>query len=505
MKNRIRERLFGPRASTKSSGIETLLFSLFNAVMNFTKSVIVASRYGASATSDAYYATVNLINAPATLLSDSLTATVLPRYIGHKQKNEERDYLSSYLSVVALAFTLLCVIFLLFGNKLAALVLGGFRQETLTAVDGLILLSLPTIVFAPLTIVLDSALRAERFFIFGNIGGAINSVVSVLLIFFLSRSGVSGVVVATVIGIAANLVILAWSAVRKGLLPGKIDLVMGIREAKAALPLLAGGIVGVATSYVEKYFASFLDAGTMTLLNMSSSIAGVAQGLLVGALISVYYPFVSAAVVANDQGAFDALMKKAMRLIFGVFGLAVICMITFADPLFGLLFGHGKFSADAVSSLSRLFGISSFGVIYTAIAYLANYAYYARSDTKSPVLVSLVTTSLGGVALQAALVGPLGAKGLLVALNIANLADLIAKTLWLRKKHGFKVLSSRDIILVLLLLAACLGGGWLSWSPWMLLAPVVFYLAISLGVFRLSPRAIVAILSRRSEPNEDAA
>lgn len=500
----LRERLFSPRASTKSSGIETLLFSLFNAAMNFLKSVIVASRYGASATSDAYYATVNLINAPASLLSDSLTATVLPRYIGHKQRDEERDYLASYASVVALAFIFLCAVFLLFGNRLAALVLGGFKSETLSVVDGLILLSLPTIVLSPLAVVFDSALRAERFFIFGNVGGAVNSIVSVLLIFFLSRSGVSGVVVATVIGVTANLAILAVSVVRKKLLAGKIDLVMGLREAKAALPLLAGGVIGVATSYAEKYFASFLDAGTMTLLNMSSSLAGVAQGLLVGALITVYYPFVSEAVVANDEGKFDALMKKAIRLIFGVFGLAVVCMISLAKPLFGILFGHGKFDAEAVSSLAQLFSISSFGVVYSAIGYLANYAYYARSDTKSPVLVSLVTTSFSGVALQATLVGPLGAKGLLVALNIANTANLIIKTIWLRKKHGFKVMTARDMGFFCLLLAACVGGGWLSWSPWMLLAPVVFYLFVSLGVFKLSPSAIAAILTSRSDVNKDA-
>lgn len=499
---RMRERLFSPRVSTKSSGIETLLFSIFNAIMNFLKSVIVASRYGASATSDAYYATVNLINAPASLLSDSLTATVLPRYIGHKQRDEEGDYLASYTSVVALAFIFLCAVFLLFGNRLAALVLGGFRSETLNVVDGLILLSLPIIVLSPLVVVLDSALRAERFFIFGNVGGAVNSVVSVLLIFFLSRSGVSGVVVATVIGVMANLAILAASVIRKRLLPGRINLLMGLREAKAALPLLGGGVIGVATSYAEKYFASFLDAGSMTLLNMSSSLTGVAQGLLVGALITVYYPFISEAVVTNDKGKFEALMKKAMRLIFGIFGLAVICMITLANPLFSLLFGHGKFDASAVSALAKLFSISSFGVVYSAIAYLANYAYYARSDTKSPVLVSLATTSLGGVALQAALVGPLGAKGLILALNVANMANLVIKTAWLKRKHGFSVMTVRDAAFVCFILIACIGGGWLSWSPWMLLAPVVFYLAVSYGVFGLSPAAIIAIIGRRSDVNE---
>lgn len=499
------ERLFSPRASTKSSGIETLLFSLFNAVMNFLKSVIVASRYGASATSDSYYATVNLINAPASLLSDSLTATVLPRYIGHKQQDEGNDYLASYASVVALAFIFLCALFLLFGKRLAALVLGGFESATLNVVDGLILLSLPTIVLSPLAVVLDSALRAERFFIFGNVGGAVNSVVSVLLILFLSRSGVSGVVVATVIGVTANLAILVASIVRKKLLPGKIDLLMGLREARAALPLLVGGIIGIATSYAEKYFASFLNAGTMTLLNMSSSLAGVAQGLLVGSLITVYYPFISEAVVADEKAQFDALMKKAMRLILGVFGLAITCMITLAKPLFGLLFGHGEFDAEAVSTLAKLFSISSFGVVYSAIAYLSNYAYYARSDTRSPVLVSLVTTSLGGVALQAALVGPLGVKGLLVALNIANMANLIVKTIWLKRKHGFVVMTFRDVAFVILLLAACMGGGWLDWSPWMLLAPVAFYLAISLGVFRLSPAAIIDIIARRSDAPEDNA
>ncbi len=188
------------------------------------------------------------------------------------------------------------------------------------------------------------------------------------------------------------------------------------------MPLFVGGLLGIAAGYVEKGLASFLPPGSITLLSMSSSLLGVARSLLVGTFISVYYPFISEAVIGQDKAKFAELMTEAKRIVFGIFGLGAICMIVFAKPLFGLLFGHGRFNAGDVASLAAIFGAGSFGVVQAGLANLANFSYYSKGDTKTPVAVSIVTGTAGAILLQFAVVRFFGAVGLSAATAIAGMA-----------------------------------------------------------------------------------
>ncbi len=488
---------FRSRASTKSSSIEMLAFSLINAFFNFLKSVIIASRFGASSLSDAYYASVNIVNGPAGLLSDSLTALVLPRYQHHKEHDSQDDYLASYISVVLILFAALAVFFAVAGPAIARIVLAGFQGETLRTIDRLLLLTLPVIVLTPLTIVLDGALRSERFFIFGNIGGVVNSIILIGLL-LLMKGDVSGIVVATLIAVAANFAVMLAVMAGKKKLRGKISLALGLREAKIALPLVIGGGLGIAASYAEKAIASFLDTGTMTVLNMSSSLLGVASSILVGSLISVYYPFISSAVVSGDAGAYAAHNEESRRLVFGIFGLASACMIAFAYPLFSFVYGRGEFGPESVALLSRLFASSSFLLVYYAWGNLSNYVFYAKADSKTTVIINALTSYALGVSLQFALSFAFGPIGLIFGLSLGNLANLLVKRAVMRRRYGLSLFSGGDAAVLIAILGISIVSGFLPWSPWHLLLPLLYYLAISLARYKISPRKMLDYLLRRA-------
>jgi putative peptidoglycan lipid II flippase len=493
------QRLFRKHETAEGSGLETLVFSIFNAVLSFLRSVIIAAQYGATTLSDAYYASVNILNTPAGMISDSVTALVPPRYLDRKRTGREKDYLASYLSAAGICFLALTLIFLVFGSRISSIVLMGFQTDTIREVDRLILLSLPVVVITPINVILSYALQAEKIFIFGNAGSSLNTVLSLVLLLVLSGLGVKGIVVSTLVGAAVNLLVLLFAVARLRMLRGRISLRLGFSEMRAAIPLILGGVLGVAASYAEKYFTSFLDAGTMTVMNMSASLIGVARTLLVGALVSVYYPYISAAVVAEDREGLDGLLSNARKLVFGVFGLAIACMIGFSYPLFALVFGHGRFDPEAVASLSRLFGISTFGVLFAALGNYANYVFYSKGDTKRPLVISIVTNTIAGVGFQALLVKPFGALGLVGGIAIANMLGLVADSVVLKRVHGITILHARDYLLSALVFAVAMLSGLTGWQWWLMAMPILYYFAISLGVFKIDPRALVSIISRQKQ------
>ncbi|MDX9826447.1 MAG: lipid II flippase MurJ [Spirochaetia bacterium] len=496
MKPSIRKRIFSRRESTAASSAEMAVFTILNTVLNFLRSVIIASRYGAGTTSDAYYSTVGLLNTPAGLLSDSLTALVSPRSQAYKNKGKEKEYLASYLSVTAIAFIVLAAVFALFGGAIASIVLGGLDAATIGTVRYLLLLSLPIIILSPLSVVLDNFLKSDKFFIFGNSASLINSILSTGVLFFVVRSGVAGIVVSSLLGVIANFVVLIVIAFKKEKLPGKINIGLGLKEAARAFPLFAGGIMGIAAGYVEKYLASFLSTGSITLLSMSSSLIGVARSLLVGTFISVYYPFISETLIKNDRDKYQEHMNEARRIVFGIFGFGCVCMIVLAKPLFTVIFGHGRFSSSDVVSLSAIFGAGSFGVINAALGNLVNFSFYAKEDTKTPVLVSILVGTLGSIVFQYLVVRSLGAVGLSAAVAVAGMANLAISLLYLKKKHGLFFITSYDVLISVMLLLLGVICGFLPWNPWLLVIPPLYYIAITAGLYRLNHAVIIKILRR---------
>lgn len=487
-------RLLSRRESTVSSSIEMAVFTVLNTILNFLRSVIIASKYGAGASSDAYYATVGLLYTPAGVMSDSLTALVPPRAQEYRGKGQESRYIASYLSVTAGSFLILASVFLLFGRSLIGMVLKGSGTATLDMVHQLVLWSLPAIVFSPLCVIMDNALKSDKYFIYGNSGSLANSVIATGLLFFIARSGVRGIVLATLAGVTVNLIVLAGAAIHRKILPGTIDLRLGLQEARKAFPLFIGSLLGIAAVYFEKYLASFLPEGSITILTMSTSLLGTMRGLLVSTFISVYYPFISEAVMADKRDIFDSLMKESKRIIFGVFGLGIVAMVALAQPLFMLLFGHGKFGAEDVRSLAGVFTAGSASVAQVGLSTIATYCFYAKGDTRSPVMINALSGVAGGIALQAIFVSFFGARGLSAAIAMAGWVTVALDALWLKRKHGLPTIGTAELLLSLSLLAFCIAIAFIGWSPWLIAAIPLYYFAVSYKGYGLSPAAILRMI-----------
>lgn len=479
-------------------------FTVLNTAFNFLRSIIIAAAYGAGTLSDAYYATVALLYAPAGALADSMTTLVQPRSQAYRREGRENEYLASYLSVTAISFIVLSLGFLFLTPVISPLIFKGFPVESIGLVNRLVLLSLPAIALSPLFVIVDFVLRGDKYFIYGNIGGLLNSSVAAVLLFLLASMGIEAIVFTTLAGYLVNAVTIACAAVRKRLLPGRIDLKLGFEEAVRALPLFAGGLAGIAAGYIEKYIASFLPSGSITLLSMSGALLGTAQGVLVGTFISVYYPFISDAVHDNDIARFNSLAAEAKRMTFGVFGLGIILLAALAHPVLPLVFGYGKFGASDAGTLASVFVAGSFGLLQVALSRIIDYSFYARGDTRTPVLVNILGVMLFGVILKVAAAPSMGIWGIAAAGSLAGITGVVAATVALERIHGLKVLTFFEAGLSLLIIAFSLVVSRVSWSPLLLAFPLLYYYVVTKGRYGLGLAAISGFLRHRNEPGKGA-
>ena len=189
-------------------------------------------------------------------------------------------------------------------------------------------------------------------------------------------------------------------------------------------------------------------------------------------------------------------MDEAKRIIFGLFGLGVICMVVFAQPLFILLFGHGRFGIEDVTSLAAIFAVGTFGIVQTGLSNLAGFSFYAKGDTKTPVACGFFAGTLGRIFLQFVAIQSLGAIGLSAATAVSGMGVLLLEMALLTRKHKYSILKPKEIILAFLILLASLTLGFMRWTPWSMMLPFFYYIFVSVGRYGLSPRRIIKMAKR---------
>jgi putative peptidoglycan lipid II flippase len=187
--------------------------------------------------------------------------------------------------------------------------------------------------------------------------------------------------------------------------------------------------------------------------------------------------------------------------------------LVLAGPVVSLLFEHGAFrQADSALTRDILLAFSP-QLPLTAIDYLLILAFYARQDTRTPVLVG-VASVLIYLAVALSLIGPLGIVGLALADATKNSAHgLILLGLLRRRVAHLRLLDGLAPFVARTLPAAALMAG-LLWVVWHALAPLGdlpgLAVTVPLGAVTYAlllhwwgvpeARAVVAVARRRLAP-----
>ena len=69
----------------------------------------------------------------------------------------------------------------------------------------------------------------------------------------------------------------------------------------------------------------------------------------------------------------------------------------------------------------------------------------------------------------------------------------------LKRVHGVAILHTRDYLLAAVVFAVAILSGLIGWQWWLMALPILYYFAISLGIFKIDPRTFVSIIGRQKQ------
>lgn len=418
-----------------------LFFLTFvNKLLGFVKSMTIASIYGATIQTDAYYVAEGLMQNVLISISEALAVSFLPVYIGIREKNRED---SSRFASRTMTDVFLLAIVVSVGLYISSPVLFRILFPTYTASESSLAVSYFRIMvwgmcFYMSNQLLQSLLNAEKDYAFSSLAAMMNNVILTAVVFLFGHQfGLPAMAVAVPVSYIVQYVFLQV----KSRYYGRVTLKYGLRDSRITrlciqtLPIFWGNAFSEINQLVDKSLLSAMEDGTVTAVSYASVLYQFASNMIGIPMTTIIYTELAESFAAGKIQEGIEKMKKGIHIsLYFCIPITAFIMLT-AKLIVQIAFARGAFGAQAVEMTAQ--GLQCYILYLTAycINTLLFRACYSLGDTSMPMKIGLGTVSLN-IVLSIVLSRFLGLRGVVLATAISNiLTCIIALLLFHKKKH----------------------------------------------------------------------
>jgi putative peptidoglycan lipid II flippase len=210
----------------------------------------------------------------------------------------------------------------------------------------------------------------------------------------LAERAILGMAVGTVVGGALQLFVQVPSLLRLGYRyrPMLSFRDPGVRQVLALMgPATIGAAAVQVNVLVNSNFASQLGDGAVSWLNVAFRFMQLPIGLFGVAVGVVALPAVSLSAERSDMAGFNAMVVRALRLVFALCLPAAIGLAVLAPEFVGLVYEHGRFTAYDTAMASSALVAYAIGLAGYANIKVMVPAFYALGDARTPALISCLS------------------------------------------------------------------------------------------------------------------
>ncbi len=454
--------------------------TLVSRVLGFARDAMIAAFIGAGVMADAFFVSFKLANLLRRLFAEgAFNAAFVPLFARTLEGEGAKEAGAFAQNAFVLMTWVLLVVVLLAEMFMPWLVRGlaaGFdpAEARFKLAVELSRITFPYLMLISLTALVSGVLNG-----IGRFGAAAFApiLLNLVLIAALLLSNLHPATPAHALawGVAAAGVLqlgaVMWAAARAGY-PIRLKGLLRLRltpRLKRLFALMLPGVVGAGVYQinlvVDTWFASHLPTGAISYLFYADRLNQLPLGAVGVALGTVLLPSLSRHLRAGTLHAAHALQNRAIELGMLLTLPAAIAFIVMPGTIVRALFERGAFdAADAAATAGALAAFSIGLPAYVLIKILAP-GFFAREDTRTPVLIAAVCLIVN-VLLVAALIGPLAHVGIALGTALANWVNALALGLLLHRRGDLKLDARlRRRLPRLALAAAAMGAALLLLQP----------------------------------------
>lgn len=370
----------------------------------------------------------------------ALSTVFIPIYAGHlaKGENDKAARFANNIITIASAFT-------------AALILVGIALSPvlpkLTSFDSgegysfavkALMIMMPVMLFYGLNYIFQGILQSKGKYGWPAFVSVPSSLVVIGYVFTLGdKYGVTGLLLATFIGLSLQALILIPPAIKAGFRykPSfKLKDEDVINAGKMTVPVL----IGVSAYQFNMFFNTTMIArfdGMVTLLTFVQNIVVYMVLAFVYSVTAVVYPKLTASAAEGKMDEYKYTLTSVLSTTLTLLVPITFGFMTVREPMLQLISNYGKITDADIKKAGLLVLMYSIGIIGVGSKEILDRAFYALKDTKLPAINGFIIMAVN-VVLSLTLTNIIGAYGIPLAYSVASLTGLVVLLIALRKKIG---------------------------------------------------------------------
>jgi putative peptidoglycan lipid II flippase len=394
-------------------------------LFGFLREVVNAKFFGTQWEMDTFLAAATIPTILFGVFNGALVSALVPtftEYLANGADEEASRLASTVANLLLITLGILAALGWYFAPYFVPLVAHGFPAGQMGIAIHMTRWLMPSIVATSLAGVASAVLNAHHRFHASALGGIAVNVTTVITIAVLfSRLGIFALVLGTTLGLGMQLVVQLPSILRLRMYRPVIDFHHpGLSRMWLMLgPIVVGSAAGQLALFFDRYFASTLSPGYMAGMNYAVKLVGFPQQIFAAAIATVIFPLLASQFASKNRVGIRQSVVMGLRMVNFITIPSVCILLVLANPIVQGLFERGAFKASATQLCAGLLPYAAVGLVALAANIVLTRCCFACRETRWTIVISVFTVVLN-VVLSLMWLGPLGARGLLLANSVSQ-------------------------------------------------------------------------------------
>jgi putative peptidoglycan lipid II flippase len=381
--------------------------SLISRFLGLLRDRFLAGHFGAGRELDIYFAAFRIPDfVYVVLITGGITAAFLPIFSeyyqkeSHKEKwsNEVTVFANNLLNAIFVSLIVICAVLAVFAPYVVKIVVPGFSSaDKDLAINLTRLMFLSPILFGLSSIFSGILQYFDKFLIYSICPILYNIGIIIGILFFVPAFGIYGLAMGVILGAFLYLIIQIPPAMHSGFKYRPVfDFTHpGIRKIyRLTLPRLIGTATDQINLVVLTAIASILSSGSIAVFSFASNLQYLPVGIIGISFAVSSFPVFSK-YLANGQKKefFDNFSLSFRQVLYFIIPASMLLFLLRAQAV-RLILGTGQFGWRDTRLTAAAVGLFCFGIVANSIIPLITKAFFASKDTKTPVVIAIISTCL---------------------------------------------------------------------------------------------------------------
>jgi len=390
----------------KLTGAAVIVMSsiVLSRLTGFIREMLVPSLIGVNMVSDAYTLAFKITGLMYDLVvGGAISAALIPVLSGYIAKKDEENgwkAVGTFINVAIVAMICVCILGIVFAPQLVTIMAQNSDNVNIPLATEITRILFPSIIFLMMAGLSNGVLNSYQRFAAAAFGPTLYNMGSALSIFLFAKSkwGVKGIAFGVMVSSFVYF-IFQFSFAYKNFKLYRPKFYLkheGFNKLiKLAIPSLMSSAVVQINAIITSSFALQFFPGSLTALNAADRTWQMPYGVFAQGMGIAMLPTLSSYLAVGKVEEYKDTLIKGIKSVLLLTVPAGVGFIVLREPVIRTMFKFtSQVSEDTVKLTGSILMFFSIALLSQSIVTILNRAFYAGNDTKTPLMIGIVSIIL---------------------------------------------------------------------------------------------------------------